>query len=127
MSTSDSEGAPAPLSALRYDGATSGARPVTVRLRQASDGSILAAIEEAGAIRELPLHSRALRGQVGNARVVLPLPDGSTIEFLDNAALDAALSAAGTAGARRWVHRLEGNWKAALFALVAIVLGTWAF
>jgi Zn-dependent protease with chaperone function len=127
MSTSDSEDAPAPLSALLYDGATTGARLVAVRLRQASDGSMLASIEEGGAVREVPLQSRALRGQVGSARVVLPLPDGSTIEFLDTAAVDAALSAAGTADARGWAHRLEGNWRAALFAVVAIVLGTWGF
>jgi len=127
MSTSDSDSAPAPLSALLYDGSTSGARPVAVRLRQAADGSILAAIEVAGAVREVHLHRSALRGLVGNARAVLPLPDGSTIEFPDNAALAAALSAAGTAGARGWAHRLENNWKAALFALLAIVLGTWAF
>ncbi len=127
MSTSDSREAGAPLPALLYDGATSGARPVTVQISRAPDGSISAAIEGQGVNRDVGIPSRSLRGQVGNARVVLPLSDGCTLEFLNSAALNVALAAAGAGAARGWVHRLEGNWKAALVTVVGIVLGTWAF
>jgi len=127
MSTSDSKDSRAPLSALLYDGATSGARTVAVRISRAPDGSIIAAIEGHGLSRDVGLQSRALRGQVGNARAVLPLSDGGTLEFLNSAALNDALASAGAAAARGWVHRLEGNWKAALVTVVSIVVGTWAF
>src|SRR5260221_210366 len=116
MSTSDSREAGAPLPALLYDGATSGARPVTVQISRAPDGSISAAIEGQGVNRDVGIPSRSLRGQVGNARVVLPLSDGCTLEFLNSAALNVALAAAGAGAARGWVHRLEGNWKAELVA-----------
>lgn len=125
-STSDSEPTPDSVSALYYDGRSALSRPVRVRVGRAAEGLELQ-IQEGERTERIPLVGSATAGRVGQARHLLPLPDGGTLEILDGPAFAAALAAAGHEDGERLVRWLERSWLVAVTALVVLLLGSGAF
>jgi len=125
-STSDSEPTPDSVSALYYDGRSALSRPVSVRVGRAADGLELQ-IQEGERTERIPLAGSATAGRVGQARHLLPLPDGGTLEILDGPAFAAALAAAGHEDGERLVRWLERSWLVAVTALLVLLLGSGAF
>src|SRR5262249_3197544 len=65
--------------------------------------------------------------RVGETNRLLELPDGGSLEVLNNGAFDAALEAAGLSTAEAPIRRLESRWRYALLAVAATVLATVGF
>jgi Zn-dependent protease with chaperone function/lipoprotein NlpI len=125
-STSDSEPTPDSVSALYYDGRSALSRPVWVRVGRAAGGLELQ-IQEGERTERIPLVGSATAGRVGQARHLLPLPDGGTVEIIDGPAFAAALAAAGHEDGERLVRWLERSWLVAVMALLVLLLGSGAF
>lgn len=125
-STSDSESTPDSVAALYYDGRSALSRPVRVRVGRAADGLELQ-VQEGERTERIPLVGSATAGRVGQARHLLPLPDGGTLEILDGPAFAAALAAAGHEDGERLVRWLERSWLVAVTALFVLLLGSAAF
>lgn len=115
-----------------YDGRRSDVREVEVAVRRDAAGPTLTLKAAASAASAEPAAVFALSAcrtgdRVGTAPRLVELPDGGTLEILDNAAFDAALERAGAATAGHALGRLESRWRYALVALAASVVGSWAF
>lgn len=104
------------FSAKYYDGVTTRARAVTVRVAEPN------LVHIAGPDLELSLALTEIRiePRLGNTVRSLTLPDGAKCESDDHAAVDALerLSGKGRAGAL--LHTIESNWRAALGAVLVL-------
>ena len=82
----------------------------------------------AGNERSMPLNSLVIGERVGATNRLLQLPEGGSLEILDNPAFDAALENAGVRTREAALGRLEARWRNALLALVLIVAASvWLF
>jgi len=114
------------IRARLYDGRTSGAR--TAELQVAGSGTLaILSIHSGDTSASVPLAAVGLGERVGDTPRLLQLPDGGSLEVLDNAAFDAALEAAGLTTREAPIRRLEGRWRYAFFALIATAIGSVAF
>jgi Zn-dependent protease with chaperone function len=111
---------------LYYDGRTSAPRPALLKVDGAGQATQLTIGLADGELR-VPLSRNALGERVGDTHRHLELPDGGSIEVLDNAQFDAALDRAGLTTAEAPLRRLEGRWRYALLALLATLLATLGF
>lgn len=111
------------LQAQYFDGKTSAAQTVEVELL--SDGTVLI---HAGAqtFRHM-LSALRISERVGNTPRRMQCADGALCVITDNEALDQWLHACGAHSSEHRVFRLERNWSYALAALLAVVIGTFAF
>lgn len=106
-----------------FDGKTSAAQAVEIDL---FDNGWLH-VEGAAHAADHPVSDVQISPRVGNTQRRLRFPDGSVCEISDNDTLDAWLAKGGAHGAQHQVFHLERQWSYALIALVAIIVGTWAF
>jgi len=114
------------IAAKLYDGRTSASRDAQLLI----DGrgslarlTILAGGTEAG----VQLAGIGIGERVGETNRLLHLPDGGSLEILDNAAFDAALAAAGVSTREAPLRRLESRWTYALAAVLATAVGSLLF
>ncbi len=76
---------------------------------------------------QLALSEVAIGGRVGATPRLLHLPDGRSVEVLDNEDFDRALAACGSRPAHSAIRMLEARWRYALLAAAILVVGTSAF
>ena len=121
-----------------YDGRASRGQPVALRIGAADNGAQLtfecAASGTAGAIGSpgACIHAarvpwRRLPQPVGNARQLIALDGGASLEILDGPAFEAALRALRPHRIGRVLPRMERSWRAALLATVLLVAGSALF
>ncbi len=95
-------------------------RPHQATLEFSSDGQVTLRTEtrtEIFAVAKLDISDR-----LGNVPRFLRLPDGGTVETLDNDGVDAALLAARRRQGTAWIHRLEAHSAIAAIATMLLVL-----
>lgn len=110
-----------PVRALRYDGRTSHARPVVLELEAHTDPTLL--VRADGISHRIATAQIGIGERVGNTHRYLALPDGGSLEILDNEAFDELLRASGLRTAEEPIRALEGRWRTAIVAgLVAALL-----
>jgi Zn-dependent protease with chaperone function len=131
-STSGSEPPAGAARALHYDGRGAAAREVLASIVTGPEGAALSLAGADGHIagqQAAPQPFTALRigERVGGARRFVELPDGASLEVLDNDVFDALLEAAGHRTQEHGVGRLERHWRPALGALLALVGLSYAF
>ncbi len=114
------------IQARFYDGRTSGAHPATLAISASGEAAHLS-IRTGETETSLPLSRVAVGERVGETNRILQLPEGGSLEVLDNAAFDAALEAAGLRTAEAPLRWLESRWRYALLAVLATVLATAGF
>lgn len=98
-----------------YTGRDAGRREVVARL--GADGMIAFEPEVSEPVR---LADVELSARIGGVPRLLTLPDGSQFETADHDRLDRWLAAHGRGAG--WVHRLEGSYRFAAIAVVAVAL-----
>jgi len=114
------------MRARLYDGRTSGARDAALTV--AGVGRLARLGVQAGDTElALPFTAIAIGERVGDTNRLLHLPDGGSIEVLDNAAFDAALEAAGLSTREAPIRRLESRWHYAWLAALATLVGAVLF
>jgi Zn-dependent protease with chaperone function len=101
-----------------YDGLTTQATPVSLRL---DDANVLH-VDGLPAPVAHPLTSVRISARLGDTARALYFPDGAKCDCLDNAAVDELERRAGKAGFSRLVHALESRWRYALLAGLLLVL-----
>lgn len=110
------------FSAKYYDGVTSRARDVLVRVDEAN----VVQVTGLEALTSYALGEVSVTPRLGSTIRSLTLPGGAKCETEDHAALDALERQAGTGRVGARLHALESNWRAALaaaallFALIAV-------
>jgi Zn-dependent protease with chaperone function len=110
------------LRALYFDGRTSAAGAVEIRLEA---GAIV--VQGAGVERRWPLAAITIAPRIGSAARTIEFPDGAACEVRDHDALDRLLPAPSPAGRlHRAVHLLESRLKFVAAALALTVLVGWA-
>jgi Zn-dependent protease with chaperone function len=113
------------IRARLYDGRTAVARDAILALSGAGAHAQLQ-VRAAGHEQLLLLRQVTIGERVGATNRLLGLPDGASLEVLDNPAFDAALQGCGVRTAEQGIGRLENRWRYALIigtsALVAVVL-----
>jgi Zn-dependent protease with chaperone function len=109
------------IRALFYDGRTSRPRQATA-LVTAPAGAAVLQVGGEGIDLTVPLAEIRIGERVGTTNRLLGLPDGASLEILDNEPFDAALATAGLRTVEGRVRRLEGRWRYAALAGVATVL-----
>lgn len=109
------------IRALLYDGRTSHAAQVGIRLEQRATGAVLS-IDGHDPEPDIPVAQLTIGERVGNTNRCLKLPLGRSLEVLDNAQFDAALSATGLRTAEEPIRRLEVRWRYALIAGISAAL-----
>jgi Zn-dependent protease with chaperone function len=110
-----------PVNALLYDGRTSRPERGTVVVESA-DRDALLHIRVGTLDRSIALAEIEIGERVGETGRLLKLPDGGSIEILDNSAFDASLRAAGWHTPEEPIRFLEGRWRYAVLAGVVTVL-----
>jgi Zn-dependent protease with chaperone function len=114
------------IRARLYDGRTSAARTAEVAISAvAGSGRLL--VRSGEFELTVPLAALGIGERVGSTNRLLQLPEGGSVEILDNAAFDAALECAGICTREAPLRRLEGHWQYALAALLLTVAGTFCF
>lgn len=114
------------IRARLYDGRTSGARDAGIAICGAGALARLD-VQAAGDDIHVPFAALAVGERVGDTNRLLQLPDGGSIEVLDNTAFDAALEAAGVRTREAPIRRLESRWRYAGLALLATLIGSVLF
>jgi Zn-dependent protease with chaperone function len=114
------------IQARFYDGRTSGARPASLLLT-GSGGAARLIVRVGETESSVALSALTIGERVGETNRLLELPDGGSLEVLNNGAFDAALEAAGLSTAEAPIRRLESRWRYALLAVMATVLATVGF
>ena len=109
------------VSALLFDGQTSRAREVQVRLEL--DGCLF--IEETGVQRCFSLAQLRVADRLGNTPRAIYLPDEAKLELTDNDAVDAFLKISRGVPGAGFVHGLESKWRIVLLSMVGIIAFTW--
>jgi Zn-dependent protease with chaperone function len=110
-----------PVNALHYDGRTSRPERGTVAVESAGRDARLHI--RAGTVdRSIALVEIDIGERVGETGRLLRLPDGGSIEILDNSAFDGSLRAAGWHTPEEPIRFLEGRWRYAVLAGVITVL-----
>jgi Zn-dependent protease with chaperone function len=84
-------------------------------------------VRAAGIDRSLPFADLVIGERVGETHRLLELPDGGSIEVLDNAAFDAAFEAAGLSTREAPIRRLESRWRYAALAVLATLIASVLF
>ena len=114
------------IRARLYDGRTSGARAAEVAVSATAGCGRL--MVRAGDVEiSVPLSDVGIGERVGSTPRLLQLPEGGSVEILDNAAFDTALEFAGIRTPEEPLRRLEGRFRYALLALLVAVVGTLGF
>src|SRR5256884_6156614 len=111
------------IRARLYDGRTSGALDATLAIAASGHFASLT-IHTAGTDTSVPFTAVHVGERVGETHRILQLPDGGSLEVIDDAAFDAALEAAGLRTAEAPIRRLESRWRYALVAVVTTVPGS---
>jgi Zn-dependent protease with chaperone function len=114
-----------PIRALFYDGRSSGAREITVSVSRWPEAHLT--IVGADFADDVPFKALQIEPRVGDAPRFLHVPEGASIEIIDNAAFDSALQAAAVRAPEELAGGLERRWSYAIVALLATVLGAWSF
>lgn len=114
------------IRAQLYDGRTSATSEAQL-LIEGSGSLARLRILAAGTETSVPMADVDVGERVGETNRLLHLPDGASLEVLDNAAFDAALAAAAVHTREAPLRRLESRWTYALIAVFATVVGTAAF
>lgn len=109
-----------------YDGRTSASRDAQL-LIEGSGSLARLRILAAGTELSVPLADTGVGERVGETNRLLHLPDGGSLEVLDNTAFDTALAAAELQTREAPLRRLESRWAYALIALFATVAGSALF
>jgi Zn-dependent protease with chaperone function len=114
------------IGARLYDGRTSVAVLTQLKFLR-SDGTPYLAfrIDETEALIELSEVS--IGDRVGNIPRRLELPDGRSLEVLDNGEFDQALQELGSVGTDPLMRKLEKRWRYAAAAVFVIIVGTLGF
>jgi Zn-dependent protease with chaperone function len=109
------------IRAQLYDGRTSGSRAAQVAIEGAGT---LARLRIRAAERDssVPLVAVQIGERVGETNRLLQLPDGASLEVIDNVQFDSALEAAEVRTREAPLRRLESRWAYALAAVAATVL-----
>lgn len=114
-----------PVRARLYDGRTAVAREATLRLSGAGANARLH-VSSPGGEQLLSLRQVTVGERVGATNRLLGLPQGASLEVLDNPAFDAALQGCGVRTAEQGIGFLENRWRYALLlgisALAAVGL-----
>lgn len=105
------------FSAKYFDGESSRAHDVTVE----SDGTTSLCIAGLGAPLEHALSQVRISPRLGNTVRSLALPGGAKCETDDNASVDELERARGRGKGGAFLHRVESQWKTALFSAVLLV------
>ena len=110
------------LCGFYFDGRTSAASPVEIRIEA---GSIV--VQGDGMLHAWPLAGVKIASRIGNAARTIAFPDGAACEVRDNDGLDRLLRAA-SPGRRlhRAVHLLESRLKFVAAAVALTLLVGWA-
>jgi Zn-dependent protease with chaperone function len=106
-----------------FDGQTSAAITVDVQLL---DGGALA-LSAPGWTRSAEFRDLAVSERIGNMMRRIHFGDGASCELLDNDAVDAWLTKAGSRPRLQFVFWLERRWPYALASLVVLAAFSWAF
>jgi len=114
------------IAAKLYDGRTSASREAQL-LMEGRGSSARLRILAAGTEASVPVGDIGLGERVGETNRLLHLPDGGSLEVLDNAAFDAALAAAELQTREAPLRLLESRWTYALLAVFATVVGSALF
>jgi hypothetical protein len=114
---------PVQLPGQYFDGKTSTAHPVEVTLL---DNGWLCINHGTQTINHAAAELK-ISARIGNTPRRIQLPDDTVCEITDNDALDQWLSGGGAHGLQHQVFHLERQWSYALLALLAVVIGAWAF
>ncbi len=104
----------------------SGARDATLAIATSGHFANLT-IHTAGTDTSVPFTAVRVGERVGQTHRILQLPDGGSLEVIDDAAFDAALEAAGLRTAEAPIRRLESRWRYALLAVLMTLLGAAGF
>jgi Zn-dependent protease with chaperone function len=105
-----------------FDGRTSAASPVEIRIEA---GSML--VQGDGVARAWPLDGVRIAPRIGNAARTIDFPDGAACEVRDNDGLDRLLRATPPPSrAHRAIHLLESRLKFVAAAVALTVLVGWA-
>ena len=115
-----------PIRARLYDGRTSGALDATLAIAASGHFASLT-IHTAGTDTSVPFTAVHVGERVGETHRIVQLPDGGSLEVIDDAAFDAALKAAGLRTAEAPIRRLESRWRYALLAVVTTLLASAGF
>jgi Zn-dependent protease with chaperone function len=114
------------IAAKLYDGRTSATRDAQLLIE--GGGSFAhVRILAAGVETSVPVADIGIGERVGETNRLLQLPDGASLEVLDNAAFDAALAAAAVQTREGQLRLLEGRWAYALIAVFATFVGSALF
>lgn len=114
------------IRAQLYDGKTSGSREAQL-LIEGGGAKARVRVCAAGADLSIPLESVGIGERVGTVNRLLQLPDGGSLEVLDNAPFDAALAAARVRTREAPLRFLENRWICALAAVLTAAAGTAGF
>jgi Zn-dependent protease with chaperone function len=114
------------MRARLYDGKTSGSREAQLVI-EGRGASARLRIRAVGVDLSIPLATIGIGERVGATNRLLQLPDGGSLEVLDNAPFDAALAGAGVSTREAPLRFLESRWVYALAAVLATVACTVGF
>lgn len=114
------------IRARLYDGRTSIARDGELAVRGTAGVACLD-VRAADHDTQVPFAQLVVGERVGETNRLLQLPDGGSIEVLDNTAFDLALEAAGIRTREAPIRRLESRWHFAWLALLATLIGSVLF
>jgi Zn-dependent protease with chaperone function len=117
---------PGIIQARHYDGRTTASREALISLEAANDGVRLH-IRLADQEIVVSLALTIIGERVGATNRLLQLPDGATLEILDNLAFDSALALAGALTSESRLRMLEGSWHYGVIALLFVLGGSWGF